>query len=77
MSTHKWWTIVQHGSYGNTAPTPRGPWHTEDDARAALQRWRERQGSEAGSAEAATSVRIYGPYRTRAAALDADISQRP
>lgn len=66
-----WWTTV---GFGGT-PTPRGPWHSRADAEDAVARWEERTGSEAGTLLAAHSVRIQGPYSTRAAARDGDISE--
>jgi len=68
-----WYTIVTDG--GATNPTPaRGPWKSYEDADAAILAFRERHGHLAGTYLAATNARIVGPYRTRRAALEADIS---
>ena len=69
----EWYTVVWIGD----CDAPRGPWRTTAEARAALGRWSERLGWEAGSVEAACTVRIVGPYDTRAAARRADISTAP
>lgn len=74
MSTHDWFTVV---SFGGNSGAPSGPWHGEEAAREALGRWQDRMGSEAGTAIAAHSIRIVGPFCTRSAAQDADISDYP
>ncbi len=75
MGKH-WYRIVSFGSGPYEMP-PVGAWPNRDAAAAALDRWRERAGWGAGTREAAHSVRIYGPYRTRAEARDGDISEAP
>lgn len=76
MSTADHYAIVCHGDPDATvrARFPRGTTGSLDECRGALARWRDRAGSLAGAAEAACSVRIVGPYATRAAARRADIS---
>lgn len=69
--THDWFTVV---SFGGNAGAPRGPWRGQDVAREALGRWQDRMGAEAGTAMAAHSIRIVGPFCTRIAAQAADIS---
>jgi hypothetical protein len=50
---------------------------TREDCENALARWRQRAGHLAGTAEAAHSIRVAGPYSTRARARRADISEQP
>ena len=66
-----WWTILTFGS----DPCPaRGPFRSLADARAAVRRFRQREGALAGTWLAASSARIVGPFQTRAAAKRADVS---
>jgi hypothetical protein len=67
-----WYKILTVGQHYDG---PRGPYRSRDDAETALAVWRERKGCLAGSIEAASSLRITGPYPTRAVARDADISE--
>lgn len=74
-----WYTLVSHGGAMVTAyPTdwPRGPWRSEDDGREALERWATRRGVAEllGTITSAHNLRIVGPFRTRAIARQADIS---
>lgn len=66
-----WWTILTFGSHYDG---PRGPYPSEEAACDALDRWRSRKGSDAGSIEAASSLRIAGPFKSRSIARQADIS---
>jgi hypothetical protein len=66
-----WYAIL---TWGSSYDGPCGPWKSEADAEASLGRWRYRKGAEAGSIEAASSLRIAGPFPTRDAARSADIS---
>ena len=66
-----WWSVV---SFGSRYDGPRGPWANVEDANDAVQRWRERKGADAGEIEAASSLRIAGPFPNRAVARHADIS---
>jgi len=50
-----------------------GPWKSEGDARAGIDRWLLREGHAAGSLVAAQALRVNG-YRTREAARRADIT---
>lgn len=75
-TTIRWHRIVSFGSGPYRMP-PVSAWPNRDAATAALQRWRDGAGWEAGTREAAHNVCIYGPYRTRAEARDGDISERP
>lgn len=70
-ATAKWWTAV---SFGSSYDGPRGPWLGKQAAERAVSAWRARKGAEAGSIEAASSLRIVGPFATRAIARNADIS---
>ena len=70
MASHDWFTTVGFG--GNPAPT--GPWHGEDAAGEALDRWAARTRWQAGTLQAAHSIRIVGPFCTREAARRTDIS---
>ena len=65
--TSGWYGYSRAGSGPYRMP-PRGPWSSESEAQDALDRWRESVGSIAGTVEAAHSIRLAGPYRTRAAA---------
>jgi len=77
-ATHDWYTIVSFGWYGPlTVSPPRGPWHGAEAAEEALDRWAARAGQHAGSAMAAMSIRIVGPFCSRAVAQAADISDYP
>lgn len=72
-----WWTTVSSGGAMVAAyrtDWPRGPWRSEEEARAALDRWRQRIGANAGTIEAAHNLRIVGPFRTREIARTVDIS---
>jgi len=69
-----WYAVV---SWGPHYDGPCGPYRSYGEAREALGRWSNRKGAEAGTIMAAASVRIYGPYGTRAAARKADISTHP
>lgn len=65
-----WYTWLHFGS----SPAPaRGPFRSQEEAMAALDRFRDRHGDRAGTYEAAGTVRMYA-YRTRAQARNADIS---
>jgi len=79
MMNDGWYTVVSSGGAMATAyPTdwPRGPWKSEAEAEAALDRWVERRDldSEWGTIQAAHNIRVVGPFRTRAIARQADIS---
>ena len=66
----KWYAWVHCGMN----PTPaKGPFQSVEEARKALERFRERYGSRAGTYEAAGSIRL-NEYPTRAKARDGDIS---
>lgn len=67
----QWWTILTWGGFYDG---PRGPFHSETEAEDALGRWRDRKGAEAGSIEAASSLRVAGPFANRKTARSADIS---
>lgn len=74
-----WWTIVSSGGAMVTAyPTdwPRGPWRSEKEARAALERWAARRGVAdlLGTIRAAHNIRIVGPFRSREVARTVDIT---
>ncbi|CAN5873516.1 hypothetical protein BH23ACT5_BH23ACT5_09830 [soil metagenome] len=71
-----WYTVLMGNTLiGQTHPLPpRGPWPGMDEADAAIDRYRRRAGSRAGTALAGTSARLAGPYASRAAARQADIS---
>ena len=70
---HEWYTTVRFGSGPYPMP-PRGPWKSLDEAHAAMDRWRARVGSLAGTIIAAHHIEIVGPYKSRRAARAADIS---
>ena len=78
MTTHNaddgWFSILRWGHCNAYPMPPRGPYRGRREALEALGRWRERAGSLAGTIEAAHSVRLAGPFATRAAARNADIS---
>ena len=65
-----WYAWVRFG--GNPSPA-KGPFKTVEEAKAALERFRERYGALAGTYEAAGSIRL-NEYPTRAKARDGDIS---
>jgi hypothetical protein len=67
---HDWYTIVSFGG----GSQPRGPWHSEDAAHEAMDRWYRRRGHYAGTEVAAHSIRVVGPFCTRRAAQETDIS---
>lgn len=71
-----WYAIVAFGDPESTvrARLPRGPFASVDGAREALSRWRARAGWLAGTAEAAHSIRVVGPYATRREARAADVA---
>lgn len=71
-----WYTTVSFGS-GPYAMPPRGPWRSIAEAEDAIERWEDRVAHLAGTIRAAHSVRLVGPYRTRHAARQADISTAP
>lgn len=73
----KWYAIVAFGSPDSTvaARFPARKVGHYNEVSDALDAWRERAGHLAGTAEAACSVRIAGPFRTRAEARNADISE--
>jgi hypothetical protein len=67
----KYYAYVRSGS----DPMPaRGPFRSFEEADAAMERFKERYGHLASHYLASGNVRLVGPYATRAAALDADIS---
>jgi len=69
--TNTWYTYVRFGS----DPMPaRGPFRSIEEADAAMENFQARYGHLAGTYLASGSVRLVGPYATRAKALDADIS---
>ena len=70
---HGWFTTVSSGSGPYTMP-PSGPWYGRDAALAAMEGWRGRAGYLAGTIAAAHSVAVVGPFRSRAEARAADIS---
>ncbi len=72
-----WFRIVSFGSYGEVNGPPARAYRGREAADAARRRWCDRLGSEAGSAMAAMSVRIVGPFRTRERARRASITDRP
>ena len=76
MSTHDWYTILASGEAAHTQypPLPHGPWRGADDARAALNRWRDRLGPHADEGIQAMSVRVAGPFCTRETARRSDIT---
>ena len=67
-----WYKILTAGQHYDG---PRGPFRSRDDAETALSAWRERKGCLAGTIEAASSLRIAGPYPSRTIARNADISE--
>ena len=69
-----WYIIVRSGSGPYPMP-PRGPFDGIDAAEDAIERWRSKVGSLAGTIMAAHSIRIYGPYCTRHEAMSGDISE--
>lgn len=66
-----WYTFVLFG--GGPCPA-RGPHKTIEAAEEAVRRFRIRHGHEAGTHLAAGSVRMVGPFGSRRAAQEADIS---
>ena len=66
----KWYAWVSFGA--NPSPA-KGPFKTVDEAKVALERFRERYGALAGTYEEVGSVRL-NEYPARAAAREADIS---
>jgi hypothetical protein len=70
----EWWAIV---TWGPLYDGPAGPWKTEATAEERLSAWRERKGAEAGTIEAASALRIVGPFPSRSNARKADISDYP
>lgn len=75
--TASWHAIVHFGSSGNCPSAPHGPYRSREEADEALSRFLRRLGADGGSYAAATSVRVVGPFPTRAVARDADISDYP
>lgn len=73
-AVNTWYAIVWHGSFGRYRQPPTGPWPSLEHARQAAAAWRDRIGADQGATPAHTTVRIVGPYRTRAEARNADIS---
>jgi hypothetical protein len=72
-NTTTWFAILTAGS----SPRPaQGPFRSIEDAREAVQRFRESKGSLAGTYLASGSALIAGPYPTRAKAKAADIGDR-
>lgn len=66
-----WYTYVRFGS----DPMPaRGPFRSIEEADVAMENFRGRYGHLAGTYLTSGSVRLSGPYATRAKALAADIS---
>lgn len=72
-----WWTVVSTGANA-PYPTdwPRGPWKSKDEAAQALDRWAMRRnlGNMWATIQTAHNIRVIGPFRTRAIARYADIS---
>ena len=67
----KWFTYVKFGS----APGPAvGPFNSIADAESAMDRFLARHGYLAGTYLASGSIRLVGPFATRKAARNADIS---
>lgn len=61
-----WYTFVRFGS----DPMPaKGPFKSIEEAETAMESFRERYGHLAGTYLASGSVRLVGPYPTRAKAL--------
>jgi len=76
----EYYAIVYCGDPERTAPRtrfPRSAVGSREQVEGALDRWRSRAGWLAGTAEAACSVRVAGPYSSRARARRADISEAP
>jgi hypothetical protein len=73
MATDKntWYTFV---SFGSDPMPARGPFRSIEEADAAMENFQARHGHLAGTWLASGSVRMVGPYPTRAKALAADIS---
>lgn len=70
MKDH-YYTFVRFGS----DPMPaRGPFKSIEEAEEAMERFRYRHGHLAGTWVASGSVRLVGPFATRKAAREADIS---
>jgi len=67
----EWWVCATFGTGPYRMP-PRGPWRGRRTAELALDRWAQHAGYLAGTITAAHSVRLRGPYRTRAKALNDD-----
>ena len=66
-----WFTYVRFGS----DPMPaRGPFRSIEEADTAMENFQGRYGHLAGTYLASGSVRLVGPFATRAKALNADIS---
>jgi len=72
-----WYTVVSSGANA-PYPTdwPRGPWKSEAEAAQALGQWAMRRHlcDTWATIQAAHNVRIVGPFRTRAIARSADVS---
>jgi len=66
-----WYTWVKFGRFPGPA---RGPFHTEEEAFDALDRFRKRYGAMAGEYENIGTLRLY-KRRTRETARNADISE--
>ena len=76
-TNRSWYTILTYGGRGVAEcgrSIPSGPWRSREDTLAAFHGWYERAGQHAGTVCAAPAVRLAGPYSTRRAARDADIS---
>ena len=66
-----WYTIV----HGGRDPQPaKGPFQSVEEAEAAIERFKARHGSDAGTYLAAGYTTIVGPFQTRRQAQQADIS---
>ena len=73
-----WYAAVSsgggHASY--LTDWPRGPWRSKEAGQEAIGRWAARRGIDAklGTIRAAHHLRVVGPFRTRAIARKADVS---
>ncbi len=71
MKNENWYTFVRFGS----DPMPaRGPFKSVEEADEAMEAFRFRYGHLAASYLASGSVRMVGPFPSRAKARNADIS---
>jgi hypothetical protein len=71
MKGTEYYTIVGFGSHPKPA---RGPFNSIDKADDAVDRFRSKYGYKAGEYLSAGSVRLIGPFDTRAAAARASIN---